>query len=319
MLGVLRGVRHLQPFEAVDNEGNVYYPTRAKVANWYRGVMRPGAVDIEVVETILENRIPKFDDLELAVFGDIYSKRTLSAAEVLRDLVGLTQTANDGTERVEWMRYSLADFMVLQARLREYANRGSQMVGGSSDGFYPGVVAEDIYIRGTPGYEVNARGYVPVLGSVRFNLPALGKADGISRNILSWAGMSYLSTWQHSDTLLKWRSLASTPIERSIGFFMDSAGHTAPLYVVMNPPLPSPVVTNTIVISSNANTKLTMRFRDPSNYTSILASRELNIGVGQTRIVFRLVSFPYVTPLVVQLAVDDNVQASLNKYTVSIL
>ena len=211
----------------------------------------------------------------------------------------------DGTEIVEWMHYATADKAMIDARCEEYNRAGSQLVGDSDDPYIPGCSVEDINFRKERGVNVSNRGHGIVetpLGN--FNVDAGGKGDGIFRNLLTWGAIPWVGYTQWVGTLLKWKELARTPIENAIGF-PSSRGLSAPQYVVLQPGRPALRVEVRQGISSSDDQRLYIVWRDPEDFTRILARDWIDIPAGSSEISYRVISFPYVPPVVYHMQPED--------------
>jgi hypothetical protein len=150
-----------------------------------------------------------------------------------------------------------------------------------------------------------------------FSVPRLGKSAGVFRDLLAWGSISWIGTLQWVGSLLKWKSLAETPVRQTVGFYMDTRGNTAPLFFVQMPPRPALTVTARLVVETSDRQTLTITFRDPSDYTNVISTRKVDLQSGSNQIEFSLRAFPYVPPLVAEIQPEDNKQTKLNEYTVS--
>jgi hypothetical protein len=150
-----------------------------------------------------------------------------------------------------------------------------------------------------------------------FSVPRLGKRTGVFRDLLAWGSISWIGTIQYTGNLLKWKSLAETPIRQAVGFYMDSRGNTAPLFLAQVPPRPALTVRARLVVESEEDQELTITLRDPSDYTRVLSTRRVDLLGGGNQVEFTLSAFPYVPPLVAEIQPENNVQTKLNEYTVS--
>jgi hypothetical protein len=224
----------------------------------------------------------------------------------------------DGVEIVEWMQIAAAENTVLQARIAEYNRLGSQQVGQSGDGYIPGVVVEDIKYVSQAGATVSSQGFA-VASTPRgnFNVPSLKKAPGIFRDLISWGSMSYLGSVQFGASLLKWKSLAETPITQTVGFYMDARGNAAPNFFVQQPPRPALTVTVRQRFSSDQNQTLKLNFRDPTDYSRTVGSKSVDIASGESQATYTVSAFPYVPPLIAEIQPQDQVQCKLEEFVVT--
>jgi hypothetical protein len=294
------------------------YPTTLKLPLW----ARPLTLGIAVQRLrVGELNVRKISD-EFSLRGLSVSplfprlKVTLDPNDILEEVERLATV--DGVEVVRWMHIAAAENAVIQARINEYNLLGSQLAGQSGDPYLPGLQVEDIKFNGETGITVSSRGYGIVNTPVgSFNVPNLRKAVGVFRNLLSWGSISDSYGVQWIGNLLKWKSLASTPINQSVGFYMDMRGNAAPQFFVQNPPSPKVVATVRMILEGNDKQTVSINFRDPSDYTRVLTTRSVDIPKGQSEISFTVSAFPYVPPLVSEIQPQDKVQTKLNSYTVS--
>jgi len=295
-----------------------FYPTTVKLPLWARPFALKKAISslrISDVSVKLINRSFTLKGLMRSPYRpDI--RPALDPAELITDIRAIASV--DGTEIVEWMQISAAENIVMQARIAEYNAIGSQMIGQSGDSYIPGVVVEDLKFQSVTAANVSSSGYgVVVTPRGNFNVPTLGKSTGVFRDLLTWGSISYVGALQWTGNLLKWKSLASTPIREVVGFYMDSKGNTAPQFFVQQPPRPALTVTVRQVIESNDRQSITINFRDPTDYTSILSTKRFDVAAGQSQITFTLSAFPYVPPVIAEIQPENNKSTKLDEYVVT--
>jgi len=117
--------------------------------------------------------------------------------------------------------------------------------------------------------------------------------------------------------LLKWKSLAETPINQAVGFYRDSAGNVAPQFFVQQPTRPALTVTVKQVFSSDTDQTLNINFRDPTNYAKVLGSKKVDIAAGTCEVTYTVTAFPYVPPLIAEIQPQDKTNTNLQQYTVT--
>jgi hypothetical protein len=294
-----------------------FYPTAVRLPLWAGRLSLRAAVERLRVGELAVRRLSSEFSLRGLSVSPLFPKLkvALDPNEVLPEIE--RYAAVDGVEVVRWMQVAAAENAVMQARINEYNLLGSQMVGQSGDAAVPGVQVEDIKYSSELGATVSARGYgVAVTPTGNFNVPSLGKAAGIFKDLLSWGSISAVYSVQWVGNLLKWKSLASTPINQTVGFYMDTRGNVAPQFFLQSPPAPRLTATVRVVLECNSKQTVTINLRDPSNYTRTVATRSADVPAGQSEITFTLSSFPYVPPLVSEVQPQDGVQTKLNSYTV---
>lgn len=294
-----------------------FYPTTISFPAWARPLAIQGALArLKITEPEVKQVSPEFTltGLQRSFYKPEFII-ALDSREVLRRVQA--EAALDGVEVVEWMRISAAENIVMQARIAEYNRLGSQQVGQSGDGYIPGVVVEDIKYVSQTGATVRSQGYATIATPRgNFNVPSLKKSPGVFRDLISWGSMSYLGAVQFTGSLLKWKSLAETPITQAVGFYMDAAGNTAPNFFVQRPPRPALSVTVRQTFSSDKDQKLKINFRDPTNYANVVGTKSVAIATGTSQVTYTVSAFPYVPPLVVEIQPEDNRQTKLEAYTV---
>ena len=225
----------------------------------------------------------------------------------------------DGTEIVEWMHISVAEAMTMRARIQEYNRAGiaSYETGNATDPRFPGLVVDDIRMQSDSGYTVRSRGYgITLTPRGNYNVPFLGKATGIFRDHLSWGSCSYAGPVQWTASLLKWKRLAETPIRDKIGFYMDFRGNTAPNFFAQIPTLPKPRATLVMRFSSDRDQNVTLRFRDPTNYTRVIGEKVVRVPSGSAEVTTTVSGFPYVPPTTSEIQPLDGIQTTLDLYVV---
>jgi len=294
-----------------------FYPTTVRLPAWVRPLAIQGALArLRISEPEVKLLDPEFrlTGLARSPYKPEYDL-ALDSSAILRRVSA--EVAIDGVEVVEWMRISAAENTVMQARINEYNRLGSQLVGQSGDGYIPGVIVEDLKYVSQTGATVRSQGFATVATPRgNFNIPSLGKNPGIFRDLLSWGSMSYVGAVQFTGSLLKWKSLAETPITQAVGFYMDAVGNTAPNFFVQRPPRPALSVTVRQTISSDDKQTLKINFRDPTNYSNTVGTKSVAIAKGTNQVTFTVSAFPYVPPLIAEIQPEDKRQTKLEAYTV---
>ena len=296
-----------------------FYPTRVRFPLWARrnALALRGALDRLRISDPTVRRISA-EFRPRALMKPILDPRlppTLDARDYLD--VTVREVPVDGVEVVEWMQVAHADALALSARTLEYNRAGSQMVSSNGDSYIPGVSVEEICFRKETGTTVRSRGYAIAdtpIGS--FNLPTLGRTAGIFRNLLSAATMSYAGSVQWTGNLIKWKELAKTPINQTVGFFRDVRGNVAPNFFEQLPPRPKLTVTVRQTFSTDKPQTLTMNFRDPTDYTRVLGTKSVDVDAGTSQVTWTMSAFPYVPPTVAEIQPEDQTNCALEEYVV---
>jgi len=300
-------------------EGVRLYPTTFRLPVWTRPLTISTALTrFRVSEPRVKLISEKFD-LERGLFRSLYKPQfrpVLNPRDLLDSIKA--EAAVDGVEVVEWMQLAAAENAVLSARMAEYNRLGSQLVSGSTDAYIPGLIVEDCYVQADIGSTVGSRGYA-IARTPRgsFNIPRLRKAPGIFRDLITWASMYYQGAVQHCETLLKWRSLAETPIRNAVGFYSDYRGNTAPNFFVQVPTRPSLSVTVRQRFSSDKDQTLAVNFRDPTNYSRVVGSKSVAIATGTSEVTYTVSAFPYVPPTIAEIQPSDNTSTKLEEFVVA--
>jgi len=294
------------------------YPTEIRFPAWAGpSTLRLSLSRLRISEPIVSRISEKFTVKGLSrsyYRPDI--KETLDPREIFEKIV--EEAPSDSREVVPWMHISAAENIVMHARIAEYNRLGSQVVGSSSDAYIPGVVVEDARFRSEPGRYVASRGYaIAYTPRGNFNVPNLRKGLGVFRDYISWGSISWTGSVQYCGNLLKWKSLAETPIRQAVGFYMDYRGNSAPNFFVQIPTRPALTVTVRQRFSSSDRQTLTVRFRDPTNYSNVVGTRQVDIAEGESQVTYTVSAFPYVPPLVVEIQPQDGIQTSLQEYVVA--
>jgi len=304
-------------------EGRRFYPTELSLPVWARARRLTTALarlelrDIRVKTLRAE---PDFTGLLRPSFAPTFPV-ALDPREYLDRI--RTEAPTDGAEIVEWMQGAFVDNAILDCRINEYNRLGSQVIGTSNDAYIPAVVVEDCNFRSELGRDIGSRGY-GILQTPRgnFNVDAGGKAKGIASDLLTWGAIPWVGSMQWTGTLMKWKSLANTPITSTIGFPTSinpttRAFLSGPQFVVMNPSRPALRVAVTQVFSVSEAQRLNIVYRDPNDYTRVLAQDWIDLPAGQNQVNYTIVSFPYVPPTVHDMQPEDNKIIALNQFTTS--
>lgn len=294
-----------------------FYPTEVRLPMWARPLVLKQALasikisDISVRQILSEFRpkliaSPYRPDLPAALDPKDYEETVKSEAPV------------DGTEIVEWMQISAVENAVLHARLAEYNGLGSQAVGSASDPAYPGVVVEDCKVRSEAGATIRSRGYgIADTPRGSFNVPFNAKSPGVFSDVITWSSMSAVGGVQWNATLIKWKSIAETPITQPAGFYMDYRGNEAPNFFVQKPATPRLSVRVRQVFSSDGDQNLAISFRDPTNYSNEVGTKSVAIAGGSNEVVYTVSAFPFVPPMVAMVQPQDGRQTTLDSYEVA--
>lgn len=303
-------------------EGRRFYPTEITLPVWARSRIMTSLARFKIQDirvNLLRDK-PDLTELLRPSFAPELPA-TLNPREYLT--IAKETAPIDGVEIVEWMQGSYADNAILSSRLDEYNRLGSQLVGRSSDPWYPGVVVEDCSFRSERGRDISARGYA--IGQTprgNFRVDVGSKAVGAARDLLTWGAVPWSGYTQWIGTFLKWKSLANTPITGAIGFPTTINPVTrgflsAPQFVVLSPSRPALRVSVSEVFSCGADERLEIIYRDPNDYTRVLARDWIDLPAGQSEVNYSIISFPYVPPVVHEMQPEDNKTTALNRFTTS--
>jgi len=297
-----------------------FYPTTLRLPMWTRPLTLPRALRTFRVSEPRVRVISREFVKERGLVRSLYMpefRPTLNPAEILDGL--RAEVAPDGVEVVEWMIRAAAENAVLSARAEEYNRLGSELAFAANDGYIPGVIVEDCRIRKEMGRTVRTRGYaIAETPRGTFNIPDGRKATGIFRDLITWSSFFMRTGYlQQYNTLLKWRSLAETPIRQTVGFYRDQLGHSAPNFFVQRPTRPALTIRVRQRFSTDEDQTLTINFRDPTNYTRVVGSRSVDIARGENEVTYTVSAFPYVPPVVAEIQPEDNTQTKLEEYVVA--
>ena len=296
------------------------YPTEVSLPLWSRRLsLRAALNQFRVIDITVKQVSPEFDlkktpartrtnllkpriapELPIELDSRNYLKRIKAEAPV------------DGTEIVEWMQVAAADSAILSARADEYNRLGSQLVWSCNDPYIPGVSVEDLHYRKERGVNISNRGYgIVETPRGNFRVDAGGRGDGIFRDLLSWGAIDWVGYTQWNAALIKWRSLATTPIRDALGF-ASLSGLSAPQYVVLQPSRPALRVSVEQSFTSDREQRLYITWRDPSNFTRVLARDWIDIPEGTSELSYRIISFPYVPPTVYHMQPENETRTRMD-------
>jgi len=296
-----------------------FYPTTLRLPVWARPLTLPRALRTFKVSELRARVISREFRLERGLMRSPYKptfRPVLDPADILNSI--RAEAPVDGREIVEWMQISAAENVVMQARIAEYNRLGSQLVGDNGDPYIPGVVVEDIKFNSETGSRIRTRGFaIATTPRGSFNVPSLGKNPGVFRDLISWGSISYVGTVQWIGSLLKWKSLAETPIRQTVGFYRDYRGNSAPNFFVQRPTRPALTVRARQRFSTDEDQTLTINFRDPTNYTRVVGSRSVDIARGESEVTYTVSAFPYVPPTIAEIQPEDDTQTKLEEFVVT--
>ena len=303
-------------------EGRRFYPTEITLPVWARSRIMTSLARFKI-QDIRVNLLADKPDLRELLRPSFapHLPATLNPREYLTIAKEIAPV--DGVEIVEWMQGSFADNAIISSRIDEYNRLGSQVVGFSGDPFYPGVIVEDCGFSSELGRDISARGYaIGITPRGNFRVDVGGKAVGAARDLLTWGGVPWSGYTQWIGALLKWKSLASTPIASTIGFPATLNPVTrgflsAPQFVVLSPSRPALRVNVSEVFSCGEAERLEVTYRDPNDYTRVLARDWIDLPAGQSELSYSVISFPYVPPVVHEMQPEDNKTTALNRFTTS--
>jgi len=317
--------------EFVKIENRILATSRLEFPTWCRGLaLRQALRSFKIRDFEVSEISSKFDytglaepDEEEGILQKIREKlrerlgRWLHPKDVYDTLAEIHPV--DGKEIVDWMLISVAEAMTMRARVAEYNRAGimSYSSGNATDPRYPGLTVEDIRFKSEPGRTIRSRGYgIVVTPRGNYNVPSLGKATGVFRDLLSWGSCSYAGSIQWTASLLKWKRLLQTPIRDGIGFYMDFRGNTAPNFFAQMPTFPKPRATLVMRFSSDKDQNVRVRFRDPTNYANVLGEKVVVVSSGTNEVTTTVTGFPYVPPTVSEVQPEDGAQTIIDLYAV---
>jgi len=260
-----------------------FYPTTLRLPVWARPLTLPRALRTFKVSELRARVISREFRLERGLMRSPYKptfRPVLDPADILNSI--RAEAPVDGREIVEWMQIS------------------------------------DIKFNSETGSRIRTRGFaIATTPRGSFNVPSLGKNPGVFRDLISWGSISYVGTVQWIGSLLKWKSLAETPIRQTVGFYRDYRGNSAPNFFVQRPTRPALTVRARQRFSTDEDQTLTINFRDPTNYTRVVGSRSVDIARGESEVTYTVSAFPYVPPTIAEIQPEDDTQTKLEEFVVT--
>ena len=302
-----------------------FYPTQIRLPTWALGLsIRPMIRGFSVQNLTVRSISPEFnlDRVPAKTERNLMRSKVfphlppaLDSRAYLKTIAA--QAPTDGREIVDWMQMCAADNAILDARCEEYNRLGSQLVSASNDPWIPGASIEDINYVSETGSTISSRGY----GTARtprgnFGVSAGGKGNGIFRDLLTWGSAPWVGISQWVGNLLKWKSLASSPITSAVGF-ANTQGLSAPQYVVLQSSRPALRVSVEQGFTSDKAQRLALTWRDPADFTRTLAYDWADIPAGTSVLSYNVMSFPYVPPVVYHMQPPDEVQTRMDRLVTS--
>ncbi len=295
------------------------YPTTIRLPVWARPMtIRTAISRLDVSDFKARHISPEFEVKRGLLKSMVFPK--LPAALNPKDYMESIAADHpiDGVEYVEWMHICAIENAILHARMNEYNRLGSQMVAQSGDPAIPGTGVEDVYYPSQLGLDVMNRGFA-IASTPRgnFNVPNLSKQPGVFRDLISCGLMSWLGAGQWTGTIIKWKSLAETPITQAVGFYMDYRGNVAPNFFVQIPARPALSVTVRQRFSSDGDQTLGVNFRDPTDYSRAVGTKSVAIAKGTSEVTYTVSAFPYVAPLICEIQPQDSISTKLEEFVVA--
>jgi len=295
------------------------YPTTFRLPVWVRPVTLGTAISrLRVSDFKVRQISPTFERTK-GLARSLYAPEfplALRPGDLMERL--RAEAPIDGVEIVEWMQISAVENITLQARIAEYNRLGSELSALSGDPYIPGVVVSDIGFNQVLGATVSSQGFaVATTPRGSFNVPSLGKLPGVFRDLISWGSMSWVGTMQWIGDLLKWRSLAETPIRETVGFYSDYRGNAAPNFFVQIPSRPALSALVRQRFSSDGNQTLRVNFRDPTNYSRVVGTKSVAVATGTSEVTYTVSAFPYVPPVVAEIQPQNGLSTKLEEFVVA--
>ncbi|MEM2618756.1 MAG: hypothetical protein QW356_04645 [Candidatus Hadarchaeales archaeon] len=299
--------------------GRKFYPTSVRKPAWATGlVARVSKItDLKVEEArTVKAKFEKPTGAKGLMRSKTFETWPVSLASEDYDTLVVEEVPETPGDVVPWMHQAATANAVLEARCEEYNRLGSQLVSASGDGNIPGISLEDLNYSRTTGATVTAQGYgslVTPYGTLR--VPVGGKTDGIFPNLLCWGAIPRTTFfYQWTGALLKWKSLASTPIESALGF-PNCWGLVAPQYFVVASSRPAMFVRTFLTLGSNKQQTVKLTVRDTDDFTKTMFTSDLSVPEGETMFTILLRGAPIVPASVFHLQPEDGTQTYIKEAT----
>ncbi len=300
-------------------KGRRIYPTTFRRPLWVRPMTLRTAINKLRVSDFKVKQISTRFELKKGLMRSLVFPKLREALDPKEYMESIAEDHPiDGVEYVEWMHICAAENATLHARMNEYNRLGSELLARSGDPAVPGVTVEDVFYPSQLGQTVRSRGYA-VASTPRgnFNVPLLGKRVGAFSDLISAGIMSWVGAGQWTGTIMKWKSLAETPIRQAVGFFRDYLGNVAPNFFVQIPTRPALSVNVRQRFSSDKDQTLKVNFRDPTNYSRVIGSKDVAVATGTSDVTYTVSAFPYVPPVVAEIQPEDKTQIKLEEFVVA--
>jgi hypothetical protein len=290
--------------------GQRIYPTEVELPLWELKIASLIS-RVEIIEQSVKqiSDKPNFTGLKKPSFAN-YLPESLDPNDYLNYISSVSPI--DGREVVEWMHRAFADNAILSARAEEYNSLGSQFVSVSSDAYIPGASVEEVRFQSVQGSTVLSNGYGVLMtpyGNV--NIPVGGKATVVFKDLLLWAAIPWAGSIQWGGNIIKWKSLAKTPINQTIGFPLVS-DFSAPQFIAVSPRRPTVRLHVIANFSSNESQTLTIKIRNVNDYTRVIAQTSVKIPAGQSNVMLTLRGLPYASTTVWEIQPEDRKKTALN-------
>jgi len=218
----------------------------------------------------------------------------------------------NGIDIVEWMHEVTADLIAMEAMATTHENNGGHITFTSGDGKIPGVKLDSrTYFRSDTGKTVASRGYAILITPYgEYKVPNPGKLTIAIRDFLLWAyAKAGRWSYQWPGGILRFDRL---PILSRLSRIRDLAssiisGFSAPTFVYVNTAGFSPFESLDLSVSSSKDQTIVLTARDPGNYANKIFSTKLEVSKGTSEHKIRIISFPRVSPFVLEMQPEDGV------------
>jgi len=221
----------------------------------------------------------------------------------------------NGIDIVEWMHEVTADLIAMEGMAVTYDNNGGHISFTSGDGKIPGIKLDSrTHFRSETGRTVASRGYAIIVTPYgNYKVPNPGKLTIAIRDFLLWAyAKAGRWSYQWPGGILRFDRLPILSRASQISNLISPSvsGFSAPTFVYVNTAGFSPFESLDLSISSSKDQTIVLTARDPGNYANKIFSTKLNVSKGTSEHKIRIISFPRVSPFVLEMQPEDGAKTT---------
>jgi len=225
-----------------------------------------------------------------------------------------TTPVEEEPDVTDWMVPAKAYVATLKARSNEYKRAGSSLSVAAGDPFTPGVSNSQMGFKSERGQTISENGSGTVIaGGNEFDVPINGNTEIVTPNMLGWAAATDIQDKQWVGSLMSVEDITLDPSQPIA--FPSISGQTGPLFVGHSQSRPSLISRVSVGVQSSQKQTLQFKFRNSSDYTTVMNSFSKDVPKGKSTLSFRMISLS-LEPMAAEIMPEDGTQAVLTDYSV---